>query len=130
MENLVLKDRLKLAARVLASLPYSAHERPQRYRSHWPAFVDMHKEQAVSERKHHVKFRPTSSEIDDMYLILDKLMNLSAFDRNLVWARASGVPWALLQARFMLSRTHLNRRYRLALKAYELILMDRPKNSA
>ena len=130
MQNMALKERLRLAARVLASLPHLAHERPQHFRSHWPAFADMRKQQVVSAGRQQQKFRPKPKEIDDMYFILDRLMSLPQFDPNLIWAWASGIPWALLQARYRLSRTHLNRRYQLALKAYELVLMDRGKNIA
>ena len=47
--------------------------------------------------------------------VLDALYTLSPAARKLLWARACGLPWAQLQLRLGGSRTHLNRRYRLAL---------------
>jgi len=127
---MMLKDRLRMAARVLSSQPSSVYERPERYRSSWPSFAAIAKTDMKVAGRTHVKFYPTAAEIQDMYRMLDLLMPLPAFERNLLWARACGVPWALLQARFMLSRTHLNRRYRQAIKKCELILMGEKKDIA
>ncbi len=127
MRTIMIKDRLKMAVRVLASQPLGVNERPQRYSSSWPTFAkSAHNEVKIADRRH-IIFQPSPAEIQDIYEILDMLMLLPAFERNLVWARASGVPWALLQARYMLSRTHLNRRYRLAIEKCELALMGRPQ---
>ena len=58
---------------------------------------------------------PPPQAIDDMYEVIDALYRLSPAARKLLWARACGLPWAQLQLRLGGSRTHLNRRYRLAL---------------
>ena len=43
------------------------------------------------------------------------LWEINGYQRQLVWARACGVRWAVLQDRYRRSRTTLNRDYRAAL---------------
>lgn len=116
MPDTALKTRLEAAARTLSRLPRSHMDRPGRSQSGWP---DMQRTARllVSCTRTPSPARPSPQAIDDMYCILEALYTLSPAARKLLWARACGLPWAQLQLRFGGSRTHLNRRYRLALAA-------------
>ena len=114
MTNAKTKLRLQNAAVTLARLPRSYLDRPGRPQSGWP---EMQRTARLCVDGTRAPGRPVPSPraIDDMNQVIDALYSLSPAARRLLWARACGLPWAQLQIRLGGSRTHLNRRYRLAL---------------
>lgn len=115
MQKEALKKALSNAASTMRRLPKGWEERPHQGRSGWPEFRCEEGGGPERGRQGIPLIRPTPAEIDEMYQLLDDLMQLSVSDRRLLWARACKIRWSVLQSRFQLSRTHLNRRYDIAL---------------
>ena len=114
MTNTQTKQRLTAAARTLVRLPRSYLDRPGRPQSGWPEMQRTARLCVTDTRRASLPV-PSPQAIDDMHEVIDALYTLSPAARKLLWARACGLPWAQLQLRLGGSRTHLNRRYRLAL---------------
>ena len=106
--------RLAVAVRTLHALPPDSHERPVGTRSAWPDF--MQKTALLAGRtRAGARLCPAPAAIDDLTHLVGLFWHLGPDQRRLVWARACGVPWAVLAARFARSRTSLNRDYKQAL---------------
>ena len=116
MRDKKLQNELAEAAKIMSALPAGQERGFHGGKSSWPAFHHNFSSAGYLDTSRPFKLQPTPQQIDSTYYLLDKLMQLERFDRILLWARANKVRWASLQARFRLSRAHLNRRYDIALQ--------------
>ena len=130
MQKEALKKALSNAASTMRRLPRGWEERPHQGRSGWPEFRCEEGGSTERGRQRIPQIRPAPREIDEMYHLLDDLMQLSVSDRRLLWARACKIRWSVLQSRFQLSRTHLNRRYDIALNRLLEQKVNKMKKSA
>ena len=130
MQKKALKKALSNAASTMRRLPRGWEERPHQDRSGWPEFRCEEGGSAEPGRQRIPLIRPAPAEIDEMYHLLDDLMQLSVSDRRLLWARACKIRWSVMQSRFQLSRTHLNRRYDIALNRLLEQKVNKMKKSA
>ena len=111
-----LASAMAAAAVTLQRLPRAAGDGPAGARSAWPDMVRATRF-AIFETRRATQPRPSPSEIDAMEQMIALLWEINGYQRQLVWARACGVRWAVLQDRYRRSRTTLNRDYRAALTA-------------
>ena len=109
-----LGDAMAAAAVTLQRLPRVAGDGPAGARSAWPDMVRATRF-AIFETLRATRPRPSPSEIDAMEQMIALLWEINGYQRQLVWARACGVRWVVLQDRYRRSRTTLNRDYRAAL---------------
>ena len=108
--------RLARAAQTLRDLPPERNTKPSGSRSSWPDFIQETRFLHDRTRSHKLP-SPNPVAIDDLNHLLGLLWHLQPAERQLVWARACGVPWAKLVARIGRSRTTLNREHKLAVAA-------------
>lgn len=106
--------RLVVAARTMRALPNDALSKPSGTRSSWPEFVQKTRFLYGHTRASSLP-RPHPRAIDDLAHLMALFWQLRPDERRLVWARACGIPWAVLMARFGRSRTSLNRDHKVAL---------------
>lgn len=118
---IAIKQRVEAAFLVLRQLPETAVTRPMGPKSFWPEMRRSAKRGAILHRCSSIAV-PNSQMITDCYRIVDALYELSVFQRQLIWARAAGVPWKILMVRFNRSRAHLYRLHKQALSELALKL--------
>lgn len=114
--------RLREAAHTLQLLPRSSAGSPAGNRSAWPEML-RHSRFAIEKTRRMSLPRPSPQAIDDLDRLAMLMWDLTARQRQLVWARACGVRWAELCLRHRRSRATMNRDYRKALSA--LVLAER-----
>ena len=109
-----LAAALAAAADVVRRLPRGAGDGPAGVRSAWPDMIRATRFSVPGTRVT-TPCRPGPADIAAMERMIALLWEVNARQRQLLWARACGVRWAVLQDRFRRSRTTLNRDYRGAL---------------
>ena len=111
-----LKSKLEKAVVVLQALPKTSKTMPVGYKSAWPEMIRPGKKGDIIYRGRSYAM-PNSRDITECYQIIDSLYHLTEMQRQLIWARASHIPWRMLQQRFRRSRSHLYRLYLGALSS-------------
>ena len=109
-----LAAALAAAADVVRRLLRGAGDGPAGVRSAWPDMIRATRFSVPGTRVT-TPCRPGPADIAAMERMIALLWEVNARQRQLLWARACGVRWAVLQDRFRRSRTTLNRDYRGAL---------------
>jgi hypothetical protein len=107
-DNALVEVHLEEAAKVMRSLP---PVRVQGYFSVWPESVSDEWILSANQEPEERRLRYTPRQISKMEFVMEWLLWPPIVERKIIWERANGVPWKVLEHRYQSSRTTLWRNY-------------------